>query len=75
LVAESRWFEWQSSRNQREIVINALAIVTGAGSGIGRAVAPGFAARGNRVVAADPDLAAAGWDRTAAASPWPVSGW
>lgn len=36
-----------------------LAVVTGAGSGIGRAVALGLAARGVRVVAADLDLAAA----------------
>ncbi|MGH3744339.1 MAG: SDR family NAD(P)-dependent oxidoreductase [Mycobacteriales bacterium] len=37
-----------------------IAVVTGAGSGIGRAVALGLAARGERVVAADIDLTAAG---------------
>jgi NAD(P)-dependent dehydrogenase (short-subunit alcohol dehydrogenase family) len=38
---------------------NDLVVVTGAGSGIGRATALGFAANGARLVAADIDLAAA----------------
>jgi NAD(P)-dependent dehydrogenase (short-subunit alcohol dehydrogenase family) len=45
------------------------ALVTGAGSGIGRSVAEGFAREGARVVFSDRDRAAA----TAAAAEWPTA--
>lgn len=43
---------------------NSIAVVTGAGSGIGKSIALGFAGQGSQVIAADLDLEAA--QRTAA---------
>ena len=42
---------------------NAVAVITGAGSGVGRATAHSFARRGTRVVVTDIDADRAFWSR------------
>ncbi len=44
---------------ERTIHMSNIALVTGAGSGIGKSIALAFAAQGDKVIAADLDLAAA----------------
>lgn len=54
-----------------DVAAPSICVVTGAGSGIGRAIALGLAGRGERVAAADIDLAAA--EKTAAERPEAVT--
>ncbi|MEU8799876.1 SDR family oxidoreductase [Spirillospora sp. NPDC048819] len=62
-AAESRALQRARVAGDRRSFEGSLAVVTGAGSGIGRATALAFAEQGAEVVAADLDMAAA--ERTA----------